>query len=122
MIKRSSTRSNVALATAALFAFFLAASAPHRVHHFFEENYFPLESVEHSGNEHHHEHPHKHAPEPEPIKCPVYSVAQHSQVSIVQSFEITLVQTLIAGCVNCPVVRLSSNRPSPISQRAPPKA
>jgi hypothetical protein len=122
VIKLFSHRSSVALATAALFAFFLAASAPHRVHHFFEENYFPPESVGHSDSEHHHEHPHKHAPEPEPIKCPVYSVAQHSQVSIVQSFEITLVQTLIAGCVNRPVVRLSSNRPSPISQRAPPKA
>jgi hypothetical protein len=126
MSRRFSSHSSVALGTAALFAFFLAASSPHRVHHFFEQIPFPTEPAEHSGNEQlaHHDHarPHKHHPQPKPINCPVYSTAQHSQLSTVQAVQITFVRTLIAGCIDRPVVRISTTNPSPFSQRAPPRA
>jgi hypothetical protein len=124
MNKPFSMRSSAALGTAVLFIFFLAASGPHRVHHFFEENSFSTETPGHLGGEEsahqHHDHSDNHYPEPKPINCPVYSVAQHSQLSILQAFQITFVQTLITGCVDRPVVWLSSTSPSPISQRAPP--
>jgi hypothetical protein len=126
MSRRFPSRSSVALGTAALFAFFLAASAPHRVHHFFEQISFPKEPVEHSGDEHsaHHRHDHsqKHHPQPQPINCPVYSATQHSQLSIVQAVQITFVQTLITRRAHRPVVRLLIAKTSPFSQRAPPTA
>jgi hypothetical protein len=127
MSKPFPIRSSVALGTAVLFTFFLAASSPHRVHHFFEQISFPTQPAENSSNEQsaHHDHgrPHKHHPQPKPINCPVYSATQHSQLSTVQAVQITFVQTLITGCTDRPVVRLSTTfNPSPFSQRAPPKA
>jgi hypothetical protein len=127
MSKPFRLHSSTSLGTAVVFTFFLAASAPHRVHHFFEQISFPTDTVEHSHDaEHsaHHDHApsHKHRSQPKPINCPVYSATQHSQLSTVQAVQITFIRTFITGCIDHPVVRLSTSNPSPFNQRAPPQA
>src|SRR3989304_1865460 len=115
-------RLSVALGTAALFTFFLAASSPHRVHHLFEQISFPAKPAQPSGDEQfaHHDHAPSHKPhsQPKPINCPVYLAAQQSHLSSVQVVQITFVDTISTGCFDRPGGWFLALHSSRFSQRA----
>jgi hypothetical protein len=107
------------------FWFFIAAAAPHRVHHFFEQ--FPKHHVAHvqtqwhSGSEHdsHHDRHQDKRPSPQ-NDCVVLSVAQNTHASVVQSFSLAVLECAVARRHERHVVSASSFNPAPFSQRAPP--
>jgi hypothetical protein len=114
------------LSIVAAFGFFLAASAPHRVHHFFEQ--FPAaehsvaaeqthdhtDTTEHSHSDHHKR------PTSKPADCFVLSVAQNAHASLVQTFAFVAVEHAVTHQVDPAITEASSFNPSPFSQRAPP--
>lgn len=132
MILRSTTmasRRGLFLSVAAAFVSFLAASAPHRVHHFFEQFPAPAEQrVAHAHTHQHgdgerHSHNDHHNPKPKQQNdCVVLSVAQNAHASVVQAFGFTVVASAVARCGESAVITVSSFNPSPFSQRAPPQA
>jgi len=115
------------LGVAAVFCFFLTASAPHRVHHFFEQ--FPasakqraahVHTHEHTGSEQHgHGHHHDRLPSQQ-NDCVVLSLAQNAHASLVQSFGFAVLEYAVGRRQERPVVTASSFNPAPFSQRAPP--
>jgi hypothetical protein len=120
VLKRS-----LSLGSAFGLLFFLAASAPHRVHHIFER--FPVAqnlSGAHEGtHDHatHHEHHREPAPSSQQRDCVVLSVAQHSHLSAVESFEIRLIDTLISPHDQPTFLVTHLLHFSPGSPRAPPQ-
>src|SRR5215217_9398884 len=82
------------LSIVSVFGFFLASSAPHRVHHLFER--FPV--AENSlADKHAHEHAHGAAhedsdhqtrPTPQAPDCFVLSIAQNAHASVVDAFAV----------------------------------
>jgi hypothetical protein len=113
----------ICFGSALALLFFLIASAPHRVHHFFEQIPLPEDlNLAHADNHHSGEHDHDQKPKPSSQQndCVLLSVAQHSQVSAVQSFDIAIVDTIIAHRQEPKLVTASVFNFSPCSQRAPP--
>jgi cytidylate kinase len=118
------------LGVAAAFWFFLAASAPHRVHHFFEQ--FPAPGKQQTAHDHihqyadgeHHRHDgHDRQRGQRPSQqndCVVLAVVQNAQASIVESFSFAVLESAVARGIERPAAIPSSFNPSPFSQRAPP--
>jgi hypothetical protein len=117
------------LSAATAFCFFLIASAPHRVHHFFEQlpessEHHPVhaETHEHSGIAHdHHGRDHGQRRQQE-TDCVVLSVAQTAHASLVQSFSFAIFESEVTRRHEPRVEGASSFNPAPRSQRAPPLA
>jgi hypothetical protein len=130
MIVRSTTmpsRRGLFLSVAAAFVFFLAASAPHRVHHFFEQFPAPAEqraahTHEHADGSQHSHHDHHNSRPKQQNDCVVLSVAQNAHASLVQAFHFAVIASAMARCGESAVTAVSSFNPSPFSQRAPPQA
>jgi len=131
MIRRRTAlaiRRGLFVSVAATFGFFLAASAPHRVHHFFEQFPAPAEqraarvpTHEHADSERHSHHDH-HNPQPKQQNdCVVLSVAQHAHASLDQPFALTAAASTVARRAEPAMVIAPSFNPSPFSQRAPPR-
>jgi hypothetical protein len=117
------------LSLIAAFWFFIAASAPHRVHHFFEQfatslkdDLAHVQTQRPSGSEHDSHHDRQDNPPSQQNDCLVLSVAQNAHASIVQSFTFAVVECAVARHNERPVVTASSFNPAPFSQRAPPLA
>lgn len=113
------------LGSALALLFFLIASAPHRVHHFFEQHALPEDahvaqavSYDHDG-EPRHDHEQKPAPASQASDCVVLSVAQHSHASPVQMFEIALISSVSQRRQEPQLVAALVFSFSPCSQRAP---
>jgi len=112
------------LSIVSVFGFFLASSAPHRVHHLFER--FLI--AEHSLTaEHAHEHAHgaEHEdsdPTPQPPDCFVLSIAQNAHASVVDAFAVVVLERRFAVQGDQAIAETQSFNPSPFSQRAPPLA
>jgi hypothetical protein len=116
------------LSIVSVFGFFLASSAPHRVHHLFER--FPV--AEHSlaakhGQEHahgaeHEDSEHQTRPTPQPPDCFVLSIAQNAHASVVDAFAVVVVERRFAVQGDQAIAETQSFNPSPFSQRAPPLA
>jgi hypothetical protein len=117
-------RSICAVGIVSLFVLFLTASAPHRVHHFFEQPQFPVV------HEHAHdaaEAAHSHGPDhdsskPQHSDCAIQSLAQNSHVSSVQLIEVPFLEIALAHKPDPWTVASSFFDASPFSQRAPPAA
>jgi hypothetical protein len=114
---------------AAAFGFFLAASAPHRLHHFFEQ--VPGAGHQHAEADHNHAHAdgeqHSHHDPHEPGRkqqpdCVVLSVAKNAHASLVQSFVMPAATFTMARRSDPLLLVAHRFNPSPFSQRAPPQA
>lgn len=116
------------LGSAFALLFFLAASAPHRVHHFFETALPRPAQVAHHHDDHAHapthEHNHERKPAPLPAQtdCVVLAAAQQSHAATVESFEVALAEISVDQQPAHAIVSISLHNPSPRSQRAPPLA
>jgi hypothetical protein len=116
------------LCIAAAFGFFLASSAPHRVHHFFErlpaakhsaaakQGHNHADGAEHGDTDHHKR------PTSRPTDCFVLSVAQNTHASLVQAFDFVPVECPVTQQNDQVILLTSSFNPAPFSQRAPPLA
>lgn len=120
-------RSAVALLNTLALLFFLAASAPHRVHHFFDEH--RAQQQAHHSASHDHAEPHHRgdpdAPRPAPATsadCAVLTITQHCQGMTANAPLITLadLNTQHLNVSQAPAFALVIL--SPRSQRAPPRA
>ena len=135
-------RAICSLGSASFFVLLLAASAPHRVHHLFE-NYRGLNHIHPSSrsgatsavDDHTHRHGHpvdplhagtthndKNHGDTAQTVCLLQSVSQHSHLSIVSLVEIPFLSTESDERSGRLFLRLSPFNPSPFSQRAPPEA
>jgi hypothetical protein len=107
----SFSRQSLAAANIFFLLYFLAVSAPHRVHHF-------LEQVPSTQDR---DHTHDRAP---PMSkqndCVVQSVAQHAHLSSVQLLEMPFLEFWGASNHARAIVETSFFDASPFSQRAPP--
>lgn len=119
------------LCSAFALLFFLAASAPHRVHHFFETAVPQPTQIAHhhdhdndQAHEHTNGHGHEREPAPTPAQpdCVVLTAAQQSHAAAVECFEVKLTKTSVAHERDHALVSISLHDPSPRSQRAPPLA
>ena len=121
-------RSICALGIVSLFVLFLTVSAPHRVHHFFEQPQFPVaESIPTAtimtpptrltatATDHD-------SPKPQHSDCAMQSVAQNSHISSVQLIEVPFLEIALAHKPDPRIVASSFFDASPFSQRAPPAA
>jgi hypothetical protein len=107
----SFSRQSVAAANILFLLYFLAASAPHRVHHFLEQ----VPSSQDTGHTRDHA-----SPQPKPSDCAVQSVAHHTHLSSVQLLEVPFLEFLVAPNRTRGIVVTSFFDASPFSQRAPP--
>ena len=121
----SKLRRGLYLSLTATFWFFIAAAAPHRVHHFFEQ--FPaslqVQTQGYSGSEHksHHDHDRRQDKRPsQQPNCVVLSVAQNAHASLVQLYSLAVLECALARHDAHPIVTALSFNPAPFSQRAPP--
>jgi hypothetical protein len=112
-------RSSCVVGIISLFVLFIAASAPHRVHHFFEKLPFPVAET-HSDGHDHHAGDERESSEPQQAGCVMQSVAQQSHISSVQLIEGPFLEVSSAQNADHRVVISASFNPSPFSQRAPP--
>lgn len=129
-------RSYIALGIVSLFVSFLAASAPHRVHHLFEDlqeasiDGTPIHGSTAPVRHHIHAHPgplhagsthddHNHDGTTQTV-CLLQSAAQHCHVSIVSLFEIASLTIGVQNQSDPPFLTFSHFDPAPFSQRAPP--
>ena len=123
--QRSSLRRHFHVGAALSFLLFLIASAPHRVHHFFEQFPAPAESAATRTHKHadgtHHSHENKgNRPESQQADCVLLSVAQHAHASLVQVFSFTVTERVIAREREPSVLAVAAFNSAPFSQRAPP--
>jgi hypothetical protein len=134
---RSNFRSTCSFGIVSFFVVFLASSAPHRVHHIFEDLTHSREKVighdthnrdsaavgRHSSSDHSHagssEHE-DHKRKPSMPDCVAASVAQNSHLSIVEVSEIALRVAEFCGQSTPPVLSFVSFNPAPFTERAPP--
>ena len=138
--------STLAIGIVSLFVLFLTVSAPHRVHHLFEN----LREPNHHGHHVHKsmrpratsavdDHTHGHAHSAGPLHagtthhdqnhddnpqtvCLLESASQHSHLSIVHLAKIPFLSTESGERSGGLFLRLPPFNPSPSSQRAPPEA
>lgn len=121
-------RSICAVGIISLFVLFLTASAPHRVHHIFEQSAFPAEDTHAHANDHDlddatHSHGQDHdSPKPLHSDCALQSVAQNSHVSSAQLIEVPFLEIARPCDPDRRVAAASFFDASPFSQRAPPTA
>jgi hypothetical protein len=119
-----SFRSVCALGIVSLFGFFLAASAPHRVHHLFEKPSFP--AANNHAHDHHtadtdHSHSGNHeSRQPQQGDCAMQTAAQNTHLSSPQLVEVAFLQISLPRNPDRRVIATRSFNPSPFSQRAPP--
>jgi hypothetical protein len=119
------------LGIASFFVLFLASSAPHRVHHFFEglphshENDADTDDFE--GVDGHADHSHtdsadheNHRNKPVVPDCVAASIAQNAHLSIVEVSEIAVRVAEFRGHSILPVLSFISFNPAPFGERAPP--
>jgi hypothetical protein len=107
------SRKSLAAANAFSLLYFLAASAPHRVHHFLEQA--PSPSSHDTG------HTHDHAPpQSKQSDCAVQAAAQHTYLSWVQLVAVQFLEFAVARNQVRNAIWTSFFNPSPCSQRAPP--
>jgi hypothetical protein len=112
---------------AASFLFFLIVSAPHRVHHFFEQipsaetaRASQIQVHEHGGSTHHsHDNDRNRRSTTQP-DCVVLSISQNAHAAIVHTIAFAVLQYAVARDLDGPVVSAWSFNPAPFSQRAPP--
>ena len=118
-------RSICALGIVSLFVLFLTASAPHRVHHFFEQPQFPV------AHEHAHDDRRRDSQpramitirlSPNTATARSQSVAQNSHISSAQLIEVPFLEIALAHKPDPGIVASSFFDASPFSQRAPPAA
>jgi hypothetical protein len=115
-------RSICALGIVSLFVLFLTASAPHRVHHSFEQPQFPV-AHDHDAADKAHSHGHdQDSPKPQQSDCAVQLVAQNSHVSSVQLIAVPFLEIALAHKPDLGIIASSFFDASPFSQRAPPAA
>jgi hypothetical protein len=111
---------------AAAFLFFLVGSAPHRVHHFFEQGTLAPQSavVTHSHDAGEDDPGHPHAPQApgNAPDCAVQSLAQNAHAAAPSLGALPLEEFACARIEHLAVARAASFNPSPFSQRAPPLA
>ena len=132
LVRRSKTR----LALAAAFLFFVLYTAPHRVHHLFEQlgvstkssdaaasptapHNHPEQSSEHHNASHEHDHSSGGSGKAD---CVAQAVAQNFHVAPARPIEVDYLEL---ESKTQPAVTLSCHyhfSPSPCSQRAPPRA
>lgn len=106
---------------------FLVFSAPHRVHHFFEQTSIPR--THHFADEQTHDHsggsePSQHSPSPPASKasdCIVLSVAQSAHASVVASFSLPVFGDTDTWCPDPRAAVTAFRLSSPASPRAPPQ-
>jgi hypothetical protein len=120
-------RGQVRVAVAAAFLFFVLYSAPHRVHHFFEQG--PVAAAQDSNqawhndpsgaNGHDHE---RESPQPKPTDCAAQLAAQNAHFAALPLIEFPFATFNSAAVEPHAVAWASSFNPSPYSQRAPPLA
>jgi hypothetical protein len=107
------SRKSLAAANAFFLMYFLAASAPHRVHHFLEQVPSP--------SSHDTDHTPDHTPpQPKQSDCAVQAAAQHTHLSSVQLVRASFLEFAVARDQARGATRTSFFNPSPCSQRAPP--
>jgi hypothetical protein len=125
----------IRLALAGAFLFFVLYSAPHRVHHLFEElgvspkssddaatpiapHDHPEQNPEHDNSGHEHDHSSEGSPKAD---CVAQAVAQNFHLATAQAIEVSYLKL---ASETQPVITLATHyhfRPSPFSQRAPPQ-
>jgi hypothetical protein len=128
MAPRPKLQRAFSLSVAAAFWVFLVVSAPHRVHHFFEQFPATEQRVGHAhahahadGSQHRHHDHHDSRPKQQ-NDCVVLTVAQNVHASLVQVFDFAVIASAVARYGESLVTAVSSFNPSPFSQRAPPQA
>jgi hypothetical protein len=109
--------------------FFLAASAPHRVHHLFEQqrlggtkNHRPSQnpdSPEHSSHEHDDHHQHS---QPSPTDCAVQMAAQNAHLSLIEIAAVERVEHFVAHYHQRSMITLERFDIAAVSPRAPPNS
>jgi hypothetical protein len=112
------------LHVAASFFFFLVVSAPHRVHHFFEQGPFaPRSGAAHSHDAGDEGHDHQRAPQGTgEVDCTVQSLAQNAHAAAAPLIALPFERSVHARIDHPAFKRAASFNPSPFSQRAPPRA
>jgi hypothetical protein len=120
-------RGQACVAVAAAFLFFVLYSAPHRVHHFFEQR--PVAAAQDNNqawhgdpsaaNGHDHE---REPPQPKPTDCAAQLAAQNTHLAALPLIEFPFAKFTSTAVEPHAVARASSFNPSPYSQRAPPLA
>lgn len=108
------------LSTALSFLFFLTASAPHRVHHFFDRL---ANAREHASADH--QHGDRRSPgdsAPVAQDCAILSFAQNAHASVVPSFAYARDERLLAFRYDRLGIAPTLLGAAPFSQRAPPLA
>jgi hypothetical protein len=133
---RRNQEPGLALVTVWFFVLLLVSSAPHRVHHVFEDLHFPPkssadaatrseahahldENSEHDNASHEHDHSSGGSAKAD---CIAQALAQNSHLAPAQAIEVSYLKH---ESETQPAVTLAPHyhfRPSPFSQRAPPKA
>ena len=120
-------RSICAVGIISLFVLFLTASAPHRVHHIFEQpppvaqKHF--HGHDHEANDKDHSRGHDHdSPKPQHSDCALQSVAQNTHISYAQLIEVPFLEIAHVRNPDRRIVASSFFDASPFSQRAPPAA
>jgi hypothetical protein len=121
------SRSQGRCALAAAFLFFVLYTAPHRVHHFFEQG--PIAPADHddharsgnSGGTQRHDHDGQ-SPQPQRPDCAVQLVAQSTHFASPPLIEFPFSTFACARTELLEVAWAAPFDPSPFSQRAPPLA
>lgn len=123
----SKLQRRLCLSAAAAFGFFPTASAPHRVHHVFEQLSASSTAIAapdehaalgHPGPDHRQRDGGKTPPQPN--DCAVLSLAQNAHVSVVQSFSLVIFDSAVTDLQETRPLVVSSFNSAPRSQRAPP--
>jgi hypothetical protein len=118
-------RGKVRVAVAAAFLFFVLYSAPHRVHHFFEQrpvaaaqdNNQAWHSDPSAANGHDHE---REPPQPKPTDCTAQLAAQNTHFAAPSPIAFPFAEIIRAQSEIGAVTRAATFNPSPFAQRAPP--
>jgi hypothetical protein len=90
MLAQSKIERGVVLSVAA-FGFFLVASAPHRVHHFFENQRHSHDQARANNAEHDHDHDRPSLPTP----CVILAVSQNCQLGQAETVELSFLFSVI---------------------------
>ncbi|HEY7715150.1 MAG TPA: hypothetical protein VIE90_11615 [Candidatus Binatia bacterium] len=130
MATRSKVKRGLYFSVAAAFWFFLAVSAPHRVHHFFEQvpaaSEYPaaeIQSHDHVHGDDHNPADHDRRQRQRPLQqrdCVILFAAQNAHASVVQSFNFTVRECARTRDPEPIFATTVSFNPAPFSQRAPP--
>jgi hypothetical protein len=118
-------RGRARVAVAAAFLFFVLYSAPHRVHHFFEQG--PVAAAQDNNqawhrdpsaaNGHDHE---RESPQPKPTDCAAQLAAQNTHFAAPSPIAFPFREIIRAQSEIGVVTWAATFNPSPFSQRAPP--